>query len=111
VLPRILLFLSHLIVAGSRAIVPKTKIGIRFALAVEEFLAVLPLRIVRIPDFEPARLIGKVRIVLTLCDYAFQIVIADKLEKALAVTLDMIAVEQSLAARWQDRTEFMLTLG
>ena len=82
---------------GFYAVVPQEKIRIRFPLPLEEFLAALPLRIIRIPDFEPTRLILDIRIEFALCDDALKIVLAGKTEQALSVALNVIAIHQAFA--------------
>lgn len=89
--------------ARQSAPIPNLKIGIASALALKQFLASDPLGVVLIANLEPACVIRQVWIGLALCHDAFEIVLACQPEQFLAISVEVIAIEETFTLLGRDR--------
>ena len=76
-------------------------------LPLEKLLASFPLRIRRIPNLEPTRLLFDVRIKLALCNDALKIIVTGNTEQALSIAFDVIAVQNAFATGWKNRAQLL----
>ena len=69
-----------------------------------------PLGILPVADLQPG-CAWQVRINFSLCNYTFEIALADKMEQLLTHALNVIAVQQPFTVRWDQAVQPMLTVG
>src|SRR5512135_3755313 len=81
-------------------------------LALKLLRAPFHLRVRRIFYLDPRRgsRVRQVRPKLPLCDHAFEVVLAGKVEDLRSVLLDVIAVEHTRGSRWHHAAQDLLAL-
>ena len=71
----------------------------------EQLFPSSPLTVISVPNLEPTRLSWQVRVELALGNNTFQVMFADQTEQSLAISVNMIAVDQPFATLWHNRAQ------
>lgn len=80
------------------AAVPQPHVRVARPLFFKKLLAILPLAVALVPNFEPACVLRQIRSVPSLRNDAFKIVFAGKLEERFAISLNVIAVKKAFTS-------------
>jgi hypothetical protein len=86
------------------------EIGITAALPLEQFFPSDPLTVASVANLQPACVMLQIGIKLPLGDDPFEVLPTGKLEKSLSKVLNMIAVEESITRRRDERSQSLLAV-
>jgi hypothetical protein len=86
------------------------EIGITAALPLEKFFPSDPLAVAAVANLQPACVTLQIGIKLPLGDDPFEVLLAGKLEKSLSMVLNMIAVQEPLTPRRNERAQSLLAV-
>ena len=73
--------------------------GFLVPFSLKQLFSPQPLGILPVADLQPGRT-GQVGIKFSLCNYTFEIALADKMEQLLTHALNVITVQQTFTVRW-----------